>query len=266
MSVAMKYEGHDTLDDHFASYEEFEEAYIRRALIKRIEQRLAVDSSYKTTKFMPTLRRMVLGMVSTYNDVAYAFWKLMDTGEPTVFSDVALNLYTYIPFAEACFCSHRPTEVHMENGDLHCNDGMAVKYADGYGRYALYGVTVDEKLILRPETQTLDEINGEGNITIKRERMARYGWLRYLEESDATIIDESVIQGMETLFEVKSGGETLVLLLAHDNSTLNLVPLEVDPSCRTCAEAQRYLMGDDTTLSLLGLKKSEATSYPVART
>jgi len=268
-----KYSGLETLDD-CTTYEEFETSFIRKTLIQRIEDRINSDPEYKEKEFKSQVSAYLGQMVSAYNHLTYAAWYAQAAEDGTmkredsleVHNGIVSNLYVILPYREACFCCHRPVEVHVQDDELHNENGMAVKYADGLGWYSLFGLTVDEKLILHPELQTLDEINGEDNITIKRERIKRYGWLRYLQESEAEILDESVVQGMETLFRVWSGYEELRILMCHDNSTQNLVPLEVSTECMTCAEAQRYLQPDDETLALLGLTGDMIEAYPVVRT
>jgi hypothetical protein len=44
-----------------------------------------------------------------------------------------------------------------EHGSLHAEDGMCLRYRDGWGFYAWHGQRVSEQFILRPETLTLED-------------------------------------------------------------------------------------------------------------
>jgi uncharacterized protein DUF6745 len=61
-----------------------------------------------------------------------------------------------------------------ERGCLHSEDGMALRYRDGWGVYAWHGRCVSEHFILRPETLTLED------------------WLRERDEDDRRAIQERI--------------------------------------------------------------------------
>jgi hypothetical protein len=66
---------------------------------------------------------------------------------------------------------------------LHCENGPAIAYPDGWGVYAWKGVRVPEKAILAPQTLTTGEIDMETSAEIRRVLLERFGWERYLIES-----------------------------------------------------------------------------------
>lgn len=61
-----------------------------------------------------------------------------------------------------------------ERGSLHTEDGMCLRYRDGWGFYAWHGRRVSEQFILRPETLTLED------------------WLRERDEADRRAIQERI--------------------------------------------------------------------------
>ena len=63
-----------------------------------------------------------------------------------------------------------------ERGGLHAEDGMGLRYRDGWGVYAWHGRQVSEQFIFRPETLTLEE------------------WLRARASAPPGEADRSVIQ------------------------------------------------------------------------
>lgn len=128
---------------------------------------------------------------------------------------------------------------------LHCEDGPALMYEDGLGLYSINGVIVDEQIVLRPETQTIEQIQKETNEEVRIHRLERFGYEKYLEAIDATLLDENRndIEGtLEFLFEgIKSESEKLVVLLTNCPSTLKKFALEVPNTIKTCADAQYWL-------------------------
>jgi hypothetical protein len=66
---------------------------------------------------------------------------------------------------------------------LHCEDGPALAFRDGYAVYAWHGVRVSEKTILAPETLTVAEIDAETNAEVKRVMLDRFGFDRYVAEA-----------------------------------------------------------------------------------
>ena len=94
---------------------------------------------------------------------------------------------------------------------------------------------------MRPETQTIKEIRNEDNEEVKRIRIERYSWQKYLNEINATLIDErrNDIEGTrEYLF--KADDDMRALLCACPSTHKEFV-LEVPPETETCEDAQAWL-------------------------
>lgn len=104
------------------------------------------------------------------------------------------------PLPNYCLVSDKPREVNLleEDGNLHCETGMAVRYSDGCGMYALNGVSVPEPVVMTP----LDEIDkawlkehfiGEDNVDVKREVLRRVGIDLVVRHLDAKVLDTETI-------------------------------------------------------------------------
>lgn len=141
------------------------------------------------------------------------------------------------------YVSRRPVEIHFnDEGQLHNEEGMSCAFADGWGIYTLNGVSVDEQIVMRPETQTLKQIRDEENEEVRRIRIERYGWDNYLTETGASLVDErqNDIEGTnEFLFET----DDMKALLCACPSTGKEFVLEVPPETKTCKDAQSWLSG-----------------------
>jgi hypothetical protein len=136
-----------------------------------------------------------------------------------------------------------PDAIHLRADDqLHCENGPSISWPDGFAIWSLNGIKVDEQLVMRPETQTLKQIEAEGNTDVRAIRIARFGWPRYLAESGAKQIDaqENAVSGTpEALYRLRDGTKRLIAGCV----TGKLVSLGVPDEVSTCDEAQRWLAG-----------------------
>ena len=109
---------------------------------------------------------------------------------------------------------------------------------------------VPSKVILFPETLTLDEIEKEPNLEVQRIMIERYGADKYLEEVQAIELDRDNL-GLEgsherLLFVDKKGRKWM---LCSDGSTGRVYTLAVDDGAKTCKEAHASICGfDDSRL------------------
>jgi hypothetical protein len=120
---------------------------------------------------------------------------------------------------------------------------MSVEYADGWGLYSIGGVAVDEQIVMRPHTQTIDQIRSEENEEVKRIRIERYGWEEYVSNVGATVVNtrRNDVDGThEGLFVLPDGMKAFV---GRCRSTGRVYFLEVDPSIESCEQAQAWMMG-----------------------
>ena len=98
----------------------------------------------------------------------------------------------WIPYAEVCVICERYCEIHMdEENQLHNENGMAVRYPDGFGLYMIHGTRIPEYVIERPNEITIKKINDEESVEVRRVMLDKFGWDRYLLESKAEVIDKS---------------------------------------------------------------------------
>ncbi len=151
----------------------------------------------------------------------------------------------YILFNETdVIVSKKPIEVHFNDmGQLHNESGKSIKFSDGWGTWTLNGVRVDKQIVMSPETQTMEQINKEGNEEVKRIRIERYGWVKYLENVNAKLIDyrDNTIENNteEQLYDIRNGERKVLVCLCP--STGKRFCLEVSPEVTTCEEAQSLI-------------------------
>jgi hypothetical protein len=144
--------------------------------------------------------------------------------------------------------SANPVECHWLDEELHNTSGPAVRWSDGFGLWSINGVSVDEQIVMRGETQTLKQIQTTGNVEVKRIRIERFagtddpfdGWNRYRRECGAKEVDDryNETEGTyETLYAFPSGEK----ILMPTCRTGRMFALEVPPETHTCEEAQNWL-------------------------
>lgn len=88
-----------------------------------------------------------------------------------------------------CIVSDFPEVLRVdEELRLHSENGPAIKWRDGWCLYFWHGIRVSSQLIERPETLTIEQIEREANIEIRRLMIQLYGQARYLLESGAHVV------------------------------------------------------------------------------
>ena len=155
-------------------------------------------------------------------------------------SEISQSAGWFVPFEHICFICERHSILRRNaEGQLHCEDGPAVQYPDGWSVYAINGILCDEQIIMRPETQNVKQINNESNADRRAIRIERFGWTRYLKESKAKLIDERAndVEGtLEALYSIK-GNRRFVATCP----TGRVFTMGVPESVRTCEQAQNWL-------------------------
>jgi len=141
----------------------------------------------------------------------------------------------------------RPTNIHInDRGQLHNENGLAIRYPDGWGIYMIDGINVPEHVVMQPETITIQEIQSEKNQEKQRILVRRFGVDRYLAQIGATLVDVDMRGidggGARALMREPNGNSWLV---ATDGSTERVYHMAVDPKSKTCQEAHMSLSGFD---------------------
>lgn len=79
------------------------------------------------------------------------------------------NVGWILPCTLACWLSERPVTLALDDrGRLHCKDGPALAYADGWRRFAWKGIEVPSAFIQHPERITLNAIDSQTDIFVRR--------------------------------------------------------------------------------------------------
>ena len=210
----------------------------RRSLLRRVTWTVP----YVKPHFLGQQEASWIAVSLLARDIAGVRFTPENSKRLDMWAEIARCCMWWYPFHRICFVCERPAEIHMVDEDrLHNDSGPAVRFRDDWSIWSINGVLVDEQVVLRPATQTIRQIRHEQNVEVKRIRIERFGWDRYLTGVGAVAIDHrrnDVEATQETL--MRTPDEERVLVCACP-STAKIQALPVPPWIRTCEEAQDWL-------------------------
>jgi hypothetical protein len=161
--------------------------------------------------------------------------------------ELAKNAGWFLPHENICWVSERPCILNTnEQGRLHCLTGPAVQYPDGWKIYAVNGVRLKEWIIENPEKITVEKIDEESNLEIKRVMIDFYGQEKYLINSNAKLIHED---NLGKLYRKEINNDEPLVMVKVINSTpepdgiFKEYFLRVPPSITKASDAVSWTFG-----------------------
>jgi hypothetical protein len=130
-----------------------------------------------------------------------------------------------------------PTCVHRDQANRpHCTTGPALAWRDGWALYFIHGLRVPERIVMQPETITVQEIDRCDNAEMRRVLVSQYGEGKYLLDAGAQVLDSDPRFG--TLYRRDQRGDEPLVMVRVINSTpepdgsKRIYWLGVHPECR----------------------------------
>lgn len=165
------------------------------------------------------------------------------------YKDCALYGGFRVMHEEFCIVSDFPEVIkHDDQYRPHCDTGPSHRWRDGFEIYHIHGVKVDKRIVIHPETITIDEIKSESNQEVRRIMIERMGVDKYLSETNAKILDVDMRgvsgAGARCLIQDSFGQQWFV---GTDGSTERVYHMAVS-NVKTCKEAHEQLCGFDEKL------------------
>lgn len=145
--------------------------------------------------------------------------------------------------------SERPLTIKKDsNGRLHSENGLAISWPDGWGLYMWHGTRVSQKIIMRPEEITREEIMAEKNSEVSRAIAEKLGWDEYMKRADTVLVDkwfDTEKSNHYELWDFTKRFELTPKLLKMESPELNdgtrpYYVEPVDPGLKTCQAARRW--------------------------
>jgi hypothetical protein len=103
------------------------------------------------------------------------------------------GLYDTIQFEDACIVSRMPSKTSVnDSGRLHCEDGPAIVFADGYGQFHWNGIAVPKRWVLDRDSITAEEFAKTANAEMRRCIIEILGGERVVNLLGLELVDEDV--------------------------------------------------------------------------
>jgi hypothetical protein len=155
--------------------------------------------------------------------------------------EVSQSAGWWLPHEKTCWISDRHNILNRnDEGRLHCEDGPALCYPDGWCIWAISGVLVDKEIVMQPERQSVKQIRSEENEEVRRIRIERFGWPRYLNDISAKVV-ELRRNDIDKTDEALMRGDNMTVLVCACPSTGRIYGMEVPNDVETCNQAQNWL-------------------------
>ncbi|MBW2003049.1 MAG: hypothetical protein JRI72_00330 [Deltaproteobacteria bacterium] len=149
-----------------------------------------------------------------------------------------------LPHKNICWVSERHNILRKdEQGRLHCENGVALQYPDGWSLYYYHGVKVPEWVIEKPHTITPNTIFTEKNAEIRRVMIEKFGREKFLSLPTCKKIhtDEwGTLYRNEAIRDINSEPYCFVKVVnstPEPDGTFRDYILRVSPRCKTAQEA-----------------------------
>ena len=156
--------------------------------------------------------------------------------------DLCVHSGPRIVHADFCMVSDRPEVLKIDANNLaHCETGPFCRWRDGSELYAIHGVYIPRSVVMHPDLQTIDQIKLEKNEEVRRIRIERFGWERFLKESGSKLVESRKNDRdaqQECLYLLDDGTKRFVCV---DPSTGRRYALGVPSEIETCEQAQLWM-------------------------
>lgn len=148
-------------------------------------------------------------------------------------------------FGGAAIVTDRPRVLHRDDENrLHCENGPAIEYRDGFGIYAWHGTRIPKEWIEDKSSITAKIALTWGNIEQRRVACEIVGWAKILRELDAKVIDADGDPLIGTLIEVRLPDlDTPARFCRVQCGTGREFAIGVPPDIKTALAAQAWMAG-----------------------
>lgn len=138
-----------------------------------------------------------------------SFWK------PLV--DLVHNCGFWWAFEDCIIATDKPTSIHLDDGwRFHNTSAPALEFGNNFKLFRIRGVPVPPVVVYAPETLTVEMIDSESNIEVRRIMIERFGAQRFILEAGAQVIDHC---GQHVLYRREVTDDEPVVMVKVINST-----------------------------------------------
>jgi len=142
------------------------------------------------------------------------------------------------------FVSDRPEIIRKDDeARLHCEDGPAIRFTDGYGVYCWHGLNVPDDWINKKSDLTPKIALTWQNVEQRRAACEILGWDSILNELDAYVVDKDPDPQIGELLSVEIPEIGRENFLRVQCGTGRAFSIPVPPEMRTALQAQAWMVG-----------------------
>ncbi len=135
----------------------------------------------------------------------------------SLFEDLLKSAYAFALYDNICFVCDYPVSVRMDDEFRYHNESKpSLTFKDDTKVYSWHGRNVPAYIIENPEQITIEKIDQEKNIEIRTILIDRYGISKFLEDSEARVINQDEYG---TLFQRSFKDDEPLLVVMVKNST-----------------------------------------------
>lgn len=104
---------------------------------------------------------------------------------------IGANASMIVTCEEDCFLVVKPDLISIDNNlRLGSTSGPAMRFSDGFELYSISGVAVDRRLVEEPDFITVQTIDNETNIEVRRVMLDVFGLDRYFDEGNTNLLQQ----------------------------------------------------------------------------
>jgi hypothetical protein len=149
-----------------------------------------------------------------------------------------------LPHQHICWISERTCVVNQDDQSrIHCEDGPAIAYPDGFSVFAWHGTRVPSEWIADKATLNAAKALTHSNIEQRRAACEIVGWDRILDELNATTLNKDSDPLVGELVEVDIPDIGRAKFLRVLCGTGRTFALPVPPNMHTALEANAWTYG-----------------------
>jgi hypothetical protein len=228
------------------------EVTLRAKLEVTLRAKLEVNLGANLGDNLEYIRTYLWGQMDAYWVAYYLFpyekirpiYNDKDMEKLLLWADLARSCSWWYSYENICFVCDRPEVIKKDDeGRLHCENGPALSFIDGYSVYTWHGTNIPGEWISNPDSLTAEKAITWNNIEQRRCACEILGWAKILDHLNAVTINEHPDKEIGKLLEVDlpdSGRERFLLVRCGTGRDF---AIPVPPEMETAHQANAWTYG-----------------------
>jgi hypothetical protein len=178
-------------------------------------------------------------------------------GREKAYADAQTSAGWWWPHKDFVMVCNRPEFIRRdEQGRLHSDRSMSIRFRDGWGLWHWHGVEVTEQIILKPYELKAKQALAEQNAEVRRVMVERIGMERFLSEAGASEIHRHERGELFSIDLPDDPERVLRAVRVKDPSTGRIYFLRVPPTIERADDAVAWTFGFDVAKQYRPIKET----------